>query len=1398
MYSGRCTLKMRKRYVNLLTCILGIFMIGAFVTMAGTLAIAQEGSEHSSVIVQGGDYGSSAVHANAEGQDASSPDKEAATPGADASSSSDSGNRDAPQKLTAKLDDGTVVTVEAGADVLPSGTTVEARVVNSQTVIDAITAEVQRKGGTAETTVKAIDVTLRNADGSEVQPSGKVKVTFSKTGMRSDDVSVYHVTEVDGREAQADASSRLKVEQVDTTRAKADEQVFEAEHFSIYAVVGQDPRLKVTFYGKDKQTEIASVLVKRSNTQAETNKIVYDPGVGTLEDDEAFRGWTTEPNYTMDTPALTIDQIRQKAYEQASSATEDGGELKLYPMIHKIITIVYLDENEASVGSDAVEVPLGDTRATYTVDMAYTPASATQNFEGWKVKEGGSAIEGYASGAVYPNKTQVALKMDADVRQIVLSVNAPEGHWLVFDENGQDATYNAPQFVKSGDATKEPALEPKRAGYTFGGWYTDEDCTPGNEFHFGGTIADNTTIYAKWDHSDTADYTVVVWKQNVAGDGYDFSKYVMLSGDVESTIDTVVRSGSGNGAYAIINGSPERYTGFHLDHFDQNVTITPEGTAVLNVYYDRTQYTLTFRAPVYIYRPVYFDTGEQQYGLVNGQYVPISYDYWSGYWTYTDNQITYQYRGTRYRREETNRLQTVKTITALYQQDISQSFPIVGTDGTSYDGYVWTPQNSAVFTTGDVHSLETMPAENTTFRRRDYGSGHTNHLYYYTEVAPGETGDVSYDGKEYKQHLHLRIDSRSNIYSTKSEDFHDIAGFTRLASDPDYGSDDRVSLDWSNKYTIKFYYTRDTYRVQYLDGVYVDSNNIVLENVSHTVLKTTNPMAYGDDLSSYNAGGNNYYTPSSAHAGYSFAGWYLDEKCTRPYTFSTMPEGGVTVYAKWVKNRYRVFLHPNAGTDSTLDWGSDVPMTSLISYGDKVSLPTGVRKDYSFVGWYTDPECTQVFSADTALTDDTTTPYDKTVDKTDPMDKWGNGATTNADANSPWVTRKRDLYGKWRKNLTGAKGIGIIYDANGGSNAPSDTLLYLDNSTAVAQAASTAPGGKEFEYWVLQTWDDAQGKYVDTPTHAYPGEKFTVLKDNAHDVDNGDGTHTYTVRLRAEYAEKGSPAYTKVLFDANGGTMGDASGSTTIEHSLPVNGDVAFPNPNPTRDGYTFLGWSGEKLDDVDDPSTVADKVLDTSKKYAADDLSGYAWDEGKGENVLYAVWQPKVVRLTVRKELAGDQADLTKSFPFTVRVTHDGKTYEGVATLGDNSLADGDGQTAEFAELTAEDGSKYTLRYGDAVTVSETGEDGYSTACAVPDGSVSGGTQCVIGLKDTNVVAADQNATSYRSTVVFTNAKDNVVITGVKAAVGSGALPVVLGVGGAIAVAGVSVTRRRRDGWGE
>ena len=1202
------------------------------------------------------------------------------------------------------------------------------------------------------------DLSFYDKEGELVQPSNssKVKVNFDQYN----DEQNLHVVHFKGstvkkeeepavEERSASAKKLMKKTpisaevQAKTVNAETDDieilevepeedgtVTFETSSFSIYAVVGEGDegdyaRMNLHFMNGDE--EVAMMIVKNGDTREELEHIIYDPGVGTIPEGTIFKGWSTSASYAVADAENGMDIAEVRDWAAARSITENE-DVFIYAMLYKNFVVNYLDEQNVGVGSENVFMLSTDTSSAYTVNMAYTPKDDTHAFLGWNVAEGGSNIEGYTGGKLYQNGDEITISGN-----VTFSVNAPEGHWLVFDENGRGATYNAPVFLETTDVTQRPIADSEMTlfGYTFGGWYdtkehadahaANQSITTG-EFQFGNTISDRTTIYASWIPNKTANYTIIIWKQNVDGDGYDFAETVTGTGNVGNNIP-------------LGNTASRNYKGFHLKETPATVQIVPEGNAVVNVYYDRTEYTLSFQIYGYTYTATTSNNGTQ-YGIVNGEYVELSRHGRNGnyYWTYNDGWYYEgpRYTGTRYTRSNYQSWQTIKVIKALYEQNISDNFPITGTNGISYAGYVYEPQNSAVFTTGDVPTLETMPAESTTFHIKDYGGGRTYHLYYYLETLNGQTGDTTYNGKSYSLHQHVSINA-SGLTSTESEDFFDIDGFTQYQSNPSY-SNGRANFDNNN--AIRLYYTRDKFAINYMDGVYVDGNNNLIDELKHGQWNTSDLIYYQEDISSYNKGGTNYYTPTKA--GYVFEGWYIDDACTQPYEFTTMPKGGVTVYAKWRQIQYRVFLHPNADYIADLDWGTNSQqMNFRVSLGGTVSTPTGRSKEWEFVGWYTDPSCSaaSLFSSDTVLNEGTVTAvYDKNTDFTDPMDKWGNGATTNGDLDRFWITKKFDLYAKWRAKLIGANGIGVIYDAGEGSNPPSDNNLYLDQAQATAQAASTAPSGKQFVRWIVQKYNNETDQYEDTNIYVYPGDTFEVLKNNAKyvvvetDPDTKEVTKaTYTVQLRAEYVDTGTGVPTHITWYGNNETESTAATNfVKTDENILINQAVDVePADIFTYEGHTFLGWARVPISDESgtelNPSLesrlsgknlsledlgVADLFLkynaDTGKFEATSETVGasagttvskVAPDERYPYHAMVAVWEVNTYKVTIKKQVEG----ITTSQEFTINYDFDDEELaEGSVTLQHNGSR----------ELTLD------VPYGTTITVSETA-DGYEKSIA-------------------------------------------------------------------------------------
>ena len=370
--------------------------------------------------------------------------------------------------------------------------------------------------------------------------------------------------------------------------------------------------------------------------------------------------------------------------------------------------------------------------------------------------------------------------------------------------------------------------------------------------------------------------------------------------------------------------------------------------------------------------------------------------------------------------------------------------------------------------------------------------------------------------------------------------------------------------------------------------------------------------------------------------GFVFEGWYLDEACEHPYVWGTMPVGGIEVYAKWRQVQYRAFLHPNAGTresDPSLDWGSETQaMNFRVSYGDTVSLPnTALRDGYEFVGWYSDAACTKVFSAETRLTDALAGPYNKETDFTDDMDQWGNGATYNKDTSRFWITKRVDVYAKWRAVLNGADGINVLYDENvadGGKtgSAPSDGSLYTDAAhVTVASAAKPADASaKYFKHWVVQSWNGES--YVDTDVTVQPGGTFQIHASDARIVPSEGSTpenprNTYTVRLKAVWADVEQKTPTHINWYANFGTENEGKGELyRSDDNIQINEAVDILAA-PEREGYTFLGWTKTQ------GGTEADFLSWDGEKYTATingethEVTQVAADEKRPYDDLYAVW---------------------------------------------------------------------------------------------------------------------------------------------------------------------------------
>ena len=328
-----------------------------------------------------------------------------------------------------------------------------------------------------------------------------------------------------------------------------------------------------------------------------------------------------------------------------------------------------------------------------------------------------------------------------------------------------------------------------------------------------------------------------------------------------------------------------------------SVTVAADGSTVYNVYYDRTEFTLTF---------------------------------------YDSNRQVYQ-------------------IKERWGKNISSHWPINGTNGTVYNnGERWLPSGSSQFNAVLVF-IELMPEEsfNLSVSRVNYDEFR---MHYMTEVLPGTDGATAYTFNGTTKYVTEAFDTvvANYNYVTKAEDFFDLKGFEQWTSNPKFGSNNQ--LDINNGGDVYFYYTRNTTQLVFNN---YGENTRVEEVLYQAPLLTYGSYKLDDSLapSVYQEGSvtfKGWYQSPQVPGNFNF-----ENETPFDFTTATMPEGDLILYAWWQPVSHNVtFYHSyeNLKADQvyTVDgitYDYDVPHGSTIqSPYTPPADPTNGK--YDFLGWF--------------------------------------------------------------------------------------------------------------------------------------------------------------------------------------------------------------------------------------------------------------------------------------------------------------------------------------------------------------------------------------------------------------------------------------------------------------
>ena len=462
---------------------------------------------------------------------------------------------------------------------------------------------------------------------------------------------------------------------------------------------------------------------------------------------------------------------------------------------------------------------------------------------------------------------------------------------------------------------------PAKAGYIFAGWDSELPKT---------VPAYNDKFTATW-REDKAGFTVVFWYENADPETDGTYKYSVAGtykpADVAS--GTSVKSD---------DYKSQSFTGRDDAHFTYNadkaetVTVAGDGSTVLNVYFTRNSYTLTFKDGQKTYTCTLTEH-EHTYDNRKWNVLRVRYEYRGGCYgsSWTSSPIC----GIAAHTHDSNCYKySDLTITAKYGADIHDNFPIKDGDKT-----IWwkVPSGCQSLVPGNnIGSIDTMPGENITFEKYNTESGAK--IYYYVETLNGAAGDTTHNGKRYKQYKVIDLEYSSSTSLTYAEEFHPITGFTQGDSNPKLPVGGKVRM----KETNYLYYTRNSYNLEFYNyDTYVDGKGGSVQYEA--------PLGSYDFTPDYPAG----LEPNA----YKFAGWYTTAGCyagsEADLSAMTMPASDLILYAKWVPVTHMVKTWLTVDKDTPVNVGNSNSNEQTVPHGGTAEAPAEPERDpYKFIGWF--------------------------------------------------------------------------------------------------------------------------------------------------------------------------------------------------------------------------------------------------------------------------------------------------------------------------------------------------------------------------------------------------------------------------------------------------------------
>lgn len=545
---------------------------------------------------------------------------------------------------------------------------------------------------------------------------------------------------------------------------------------------------------------------------------------------------------------------------------------------------------------------------------------------------------------------EMSLTVTADGKaKKILTYTKQSDPYIIFTTYG---TYVEPILAPPGSNIEDklsgvPA--PERAGYSFDCWYTlkegvDPEGWTWNPKDVAWTAADgqelaeristmpeqDLVVYAHWVPKEV-EYTVVVWFEDLDGD------YVIHSNDetrkalTESTV-TASKQDIANGQNDAEGGE---FFGFDYSHRDDTV-VAGDGTSVLNLYYDREEWTVTLHnadgSTWKVFKGNYGDTMPEDFP---------DYQEYADYYNANKGSETGDFKYLYYGTIEDRKLASPSKFTIqkswdlypYYSEDDMKVYNLYtynqSVDGESYEHYI-----SEVFVEKHLRSVGLEYVEGF-----DWAGGDV-----YISDVPLSATDAE-----------IRRSLEDAIGAEKWE---------------------KIEAYWPSIYEVNengilwcyLGYTTKGNPLEHTGG-FREFNYFYRNRVQSDLTYVSNGQVVGQETDIYyEAPITLMDAPTNMGEGYVFLGWYTDPELmnlTNPVEDGyEMPATDLTLYAKWERKDLLVQFDSQGGS----------PVESQsVAYNTSAEEPQEpTRAGYRFMGWYTKEVGGERWTFDRLVAEDTT------------------------------------------------------------------------------------------------------------------------------------------------------------------------------------------------------------------------------------------------------------------------------------------------------------------------------------------------------------------------------------------------------------------------------------------